>query len=121
MADEPNIYALIEALTPAQENALGHIAIGLDGMIHPRVVKALLAKGLIEEGTETLPGRVPVVVKRYAVPLHVHVVWCQWCSDHVTEEELAAIDKGGDLEPRANDPQVDSGSSIDPVGEAGTL
>jgi hypothetical protein len=96
MADEPDIYGLIDGLTPAQERALGLIAIGLDGCLHPKPVAALLAKGLIEESTETLPGRFPVKVKRYEVPLHVHVVWCQWCSDHVTAEDLAAIERGDD-------------------------
>jgi hypothetical protein len=42
----------------------------------------LVRNGLIRN--DTPPHRAAA----YYVPIHVHIQWCQWCSENVTEEEL---------------------------------
>jgi hypothetical protein len=73
-------------LTGAQERVLGLIAMNEDGGHHPKVLAALVKRGLIEEYEETLGGGLPMRIKRYRMPLHVHIQWCQWCSDSFDEE-----------------------------------
>jgi hypothetical protein len=74
-----------DALTEKQRDLLGHIAM-LGGSGHPRTIESLLKRGLIEEYSETLPGRFPVVIKRYTMPIWVHIQWCEWCSRHCAED-----------------------------------
>ena len=55
------------------------------------VFKALLDKGLIELcGVKTLGqdrfGKIQV--PEFQQPLPIHMQWCQWCSENVTEKEL---------------------------------
>lgn len=76
------LHALISGLTKRQRDVLGQIAMSCDSGHHPRVLAALLRQGLIEEGEEVLPGRLPVTVKRYRTPIAVHIAWCEWCSRH---------------------------------------
>lgn len=68
------------ALPPKQLEALGNISIGLDEGVNPRTAAALVRRGLIEEREQVLPGRIPVTVKRYEMPIHVHIRWCEWCA-----------------------------------------
>lgn len=84
----------IAKLTKAQQDVLGNIAIGLDGYHPARVIKALLAKGLIEPeeqrgyGSGNSPiDRIPITVTRYSVPLPVHIAWAQWCSEQGEEKD----------------------------------
>jgi hypothetical protein len=72
-------------LSEKQQEAFGNISIGFDGRIHPATIKVLLDRKLIEESEQVLPGRFPVKIKRYAVPTHVHIAWCEWCSKNCDE------------------------------------
>jgi hypothetical protein len=69
-----------EKLTPAQTRVLGEIALGNDSGHHLRVLAALEAGGYIVAQEETLGGRFPVTIVRYAVPIPVHMRWCAWCA-----------------------------------------
>jgi hypothetical protein len=81
-------------LPKKQEDALAQIAILSDGTDFTRsVVKALEEKGLIVGVDEATYGpssapidRIPIMVRRYHVPLPIHMEWCQWCSDHIEED-----------------------------------
>lgn len=78
--------------TRAQRNAFEQIAIGNDGWHHPRVLAALVAAGLIHryEHTENMPELpgATLTTYRYSVPLDVHMQWCAWCSENVSDEML---------------------------------
>lgn len=75
-----------DSLTRAQRRTLGLIAINQDGGHHPKVLKALMDKGLIVESTVTLPGRFPVKIKRYGMDIGAHIAWCEWCARHARGE-----------------------------------
>jgi hypothetical protein len=81
-------YTIIQRLTPRQQDVLSALAIGQDEGHHPKTLQALAAKGLIESDQETLPGRLPVIIQRYYVPLFVHIAWAQWGSEQCTEEDV---------------------------------
>ena len=69
-------------LSEHQQEAFGNIAINNDRMIHPKTAAVLVGKGLIVEYTEQMSfndGLPPMHVKRYYVPHHVHIEWCEWC------------------------------------------
>lgn len=75
------------ALTPAQRDVLGLIAVGEDGGHHPKVLAALAAKGLIVGYLENLGGNPPMTVVRWEVPIHIHMQWAQWCAEQPDEED----------------------------------
>lgn len=75
------------ALTPRQRDVLGLIAINEDGGHHPAVLAALATRGLIVPYREVLPGQPPVEVVRWTVPIHIHIQWCEWCSQQAGEEK----------------------------------
>ncbi len=70
----------MDALTEAQRTVLGNIAIGFDGGHDPRTLLALAERGLIVGYRQTLPGRPPVEVTRWEVPIGVHIAWAEWCA-----------------------------------------
>jgi len=78
-----------DSLTAKQREVLGFIAINEDGGHHPRVLESLVKKGLIVERVEKRSGGLGV--KRYSVPIPVHVQWCEYCSinvgDHVDNDK----------------------------------
>jgi hypothetical protein len=80
-----------DKLTVSQRRVLGCIAIGQDGMHHPRVLAKLESLGLIYSYDETLPPtkscRLPMTIKRWDIAsIAIHMEWCEWCSKHVTQE-----------------------------------
>lgn len=84
----------IAKLTATQQDVLGQIACGFDASHHPRVIKALLAKGLIEATERRIYGsgntamdRIPVIMTGYNVPLPVHIAWAEWASEQPEEED----------------------------------
>lgn len=76
-------------LSKAQQETLGNIAVGFNsGMYNRRTIARLIEFGLIEQVEDLiLPGRFPVHVKQYAMPIYAHIAWCEWCSKNVTEDE----------------------------------
>jgi len=68
-------------LPKRQSEVFEQIAIGNDGGHHPKVLQALLDKGLIERGEQQLGGWPPMTVYRYWVPIPIHMEWCEWCSE----------------------------------------
>lgn len=75
-----------EKLSKQETDVLGQIAINVDGGHNRQVIASLLSKGYIEEYEETLPGWPPVKVKRYSVPIGVHIRWCSWCDENYEGE-----------------------------------
>ena len=90
--DAAAVFAAIRSLSPRQRDVLGAIAINFDGGHHPRTLAVLEAKGLIVGEVGTLPPRpgdpawTAVRVRRYYVPLPIHVVWCAWCAEQPDAE-----------------------------------
>lgn len=90
--------ALFDALTVAQRDVMGQLAIDNAAALKNKpVVRQLVDLGLIATWTEDkpLPGTPVVTVKldRFAMPLAVHVAWCAWCAEHLTPEESAEVER----------------------------
>lgn len=75
-------------LTNAQQRVLGLIAINEDLGHNERVYRALEAKGLIVGEDENRGGFPPLTVRRYHVPMPVHMEWCTWCSENFSETDV---------------------------------
>lgn len=71
--------------TERQRAAFEQIGIGQDAGHHPATLAALESKGLIAS-TREIEGYPPVTIKRYHVPLPLHMQWCAWCSENVGGE-----------------------------------
>lgn len=70
-------------LSETQLQVLAMIAMNQDCGHHPRTIKSLLDKGLIVSYDEiTNWGH----LKRFNMPIDVHVHWCAWCSENYKEE-----------------------------------
>ncbi len=82
-------------LPAKQSEAFEQIALASDGAEYARgTLKALERKGLIigwdvpTYGPTRAPmDRIPLMVRRYAVPLPIHAEWCQWCADNLPDDE----------------------------------
>lgn len=86
----------IKGLKPRQRAVMHRIACGDDAMIHDATAAVLIRRGLIEMREQTLGGRFPVKIKRYDMPLHVHIPWAYWCSEHPEEDDaMKKIDSAG--------------------------
>lgn len=73
----------ISELTKRQRDVLLQISMNCDQFHHPRTLKALEDRGFIVGRDEVLGGRFPVRIRRYDVPLPVHIAVCEWASKHV--------------------------------------
>jgi len=77
-------------LTKKQIEVLSCIAFGgEDNMHHPATLKALEDKGLIVACEVKIYGkgnspidRIPMIVKRYEMPISEHIEFCRWCSEN---------------------------------------
>lgn len=74
-------------LSPQQRDVIDQIGCNIDIGHHPRTLDSLERMGLIESFNEVLGGRFPIRVKRYEMPLWVHIQWCEWCSREVTGQQ----------------------------------
>lgn len=74
-------------LSKQQLCVFGQISIGNDGGHHPKTLESLLKKGLVQREKQILPGRFPVRIWRYFVPINVHIEWCQWCHDNYSGQD----------------------------------
>lgn len=72
----------------AQRQAFERIAVSMPHGASRRTLDTLVRAGLIEYAGEAYAGRDAFgvfSVKVYAVPLPVHMQWCQWCAENVEE------------------------------------
>ena len=77
-----------KGLTKKQLEVLSCIAFGgEDSNHHPKLLKELEDKGLIESYEGKIYGkgnspidRIPVIIKRYRMPIAEHIEFCEWCS-----------------------------------------
>ena len=79
MTDHPCI-----GMTAAQRAAFEQIATNGYGPFHPKVIAALLARGLIVRSEDEILGRDAfgiISIPTYAVPIPFHMQWCEWCSE----------------------------------------
>lgn len=69
--------------TPAQRRVLDQIGCGNYSPIMAKATRdALLKAGLIEAmGARILPGRFPVHIQEFQMPLAIHMAWCLSCED----------------------------------------
>lgn len=75
---------IIEGLSEKQRHVLGMIAINEDQGHPPTTIHSLVKKQLIQAFKEQ--GKT-----FYAVPIPVHIAWCEWCSDNYKEEDDPSI------------------------------
>ena len=76
-----------DRLSPRQLAVFEQIATG-HGVGHPqRTLDSLERLNLVTSANFNVGGRPPVIVKRYIVPLPVHMAWCEWCAEQPDEEE----------------------------------
>lgn len=71
-------------MTPAQRRDFELIAINERPRGGYVTLKALKAKGLIEEDEPRIVGRDrfgDIKIPQWSVPLPVHMQWCKWCSE----------------------------------------
>jgi hypothetical protein len=68
-----------EKLTKKQTEVLREIATGNDASHHPATLKSLVEKGYISEYRQKF-GDLGGYIRRYAVPVGVHIRWCEWCA-----------------------------------------
>jgi len=77
-----------KGLTEAQFKAFGAITINQEPCCKPETIQALIDKGLIIEHKVKMFSRkgnslfdlIPITVKRYEVPMGIHIEWCDWCT-----------------------------------------
>jgi hypothetical protein len=73
-----------------QVEAFEAIATNMDPSAHHRTIKALLDKGMIECVGKKRVGRDAfgsIDIPIYAVPRNVHLQWCRWCDENVSDAE----------------------------------
>jgi len=87
-------------LTKPQLDVLGKISIGFDEGHNQKTLAVLEKLGMIVGEDQEILGlgsspldRIPLVVRRFQMPIHVHIAWCSWCEATITDEELAAADE----------------------------
>lgn len=85
-----HIKALFDTLTEKERKVLGLIAINQDGGHSPVILIKLLKLGLIESHRDPFLTRRFGLrnVNRYRMPMPIHLNWCEWCSENITEEEM---------------------------------
>lgn len=66
----------------------GLVAINQDLGHNERTLSSLVRKGYLEEFEQVIrqPGQLPLIVKRYEVPIPVHIRWCNWCSENFDDK-----------------------------------
>ena len=70
-------------LTNTQSDVFEQIAVGNDGGHNPKVLDRLEKMGLLISKSQILSKCPPVMIKRYEIPIDIHIEWCQWCSEIV--------------------------------------
>lgn len=80
--------AIAAGCTRQQVAVFEQIAMNNDGGHHPATLAVLERKGLIVGEYEPVYGpgrhpidRIPIMIRRYHVPLHVNLQWCVWASE----------------------------------------
>ena len=76
---------LIKRLSSKQREVLNNIACNQDGGHNISTLRSLAKKGLIEEYKEDQGSGFSIL--RYRVPVHVHIVWCELCSEEIGDGE----------------------------------
>lgn len=71
-----------KSLTKTQSKVFVQIATGNDAGHNRKVLDRLENMGLLTCELQQLSGFPPVAIRRYEVPITVHMEWCQWCSDN---------------------------------------
>jgi len=74
-----------DKLTPAQLRIFGEISVNEDLGHNNRVLGILKGYGLIYSYEEWI-GYPAYKVTRWEIPLHVHIVWCEWCAKNFDDE-----------------------------------
>lgn len=86
MTDHP-----CKGMTEPQREAFERIAISQHPMAQEKTIEALLKRGVIARDANEVLGRDAfgtITVPRYYVPMPVHMQWCDWASENVTDDEL---------------------------------
>lgn len=76
-----------KGMTKAQREAFELIAVNQFPACKWPTIDALLAAGVIERGpSETRKDAMGIYhIPSFFVPLPIHIQWCEWCSENVSE------------------------------------
>jgi hypothetical protein len=78
-------------LPPTQQDCLA--AYAFPGLSQPQpwaraTTASLVAKGLLERRDHDKGGG--LTVHDFEMPIAVHMAWCEWCSDEISDEDMTA-------------------------------
>ena len=79
-------------MSTAAKRAFEAIAVNEEPRCAQKTLDALQDCGLIERLCDRVVGRDAfglIKVPVYAVPLPIHVAWCEWCAENVKDEDIA--------------------------------
>lgn len=77
-----NWTKIFNSMTVAQREAACRIGFGEDQVGTADVtLKFLEKKGILESSQSILPGRLPVRITKYYMPIHVHINFCEWLAE----------------------------------------
>lgn len=84
-------------MTKAQRQAFEQIAINQQPMATHKTLLALREKGLIGY-TDKVVGRDAlgkITIPEWFVPIHVHMQWCEWCSEQPENAAVGSVQERG--------------------------
>lgn len=74
-------------LTKRQLGVFEQIATNNDSGHPQKTLDSLERRGYISSEMEQLSGFPPVQIRRYYVPIPVHIEWCQWCAKQQAKKD----------------------------------
>ena len=84
LKSDPALIRLLNSLTPAQKRVFSQICCGHSQGHHPRVLEALMEKGLVQR-LEMKDGMFTWYDYDFA-DYAVHMAWCEWIATQPEEE-----------------------------------
>ena len=78
-------------MTKVQRAAFERVAINEEPLAWGKTIDRLLERGLIQRGADRVLGRDRfgvIALPTYFVPIPVHMQFCKWASENVTEDDL---------------------------------
>lgn len=78
-----DVKRTIRSLSTKQRSVFDQLCAGNDAYHHPRTLKVLVDKGLATELLQPDSRISFLMIKRYSVPIVVHMAWAELCSEEL--------------------------------------
>lgn len=91
MKDGRNVKKNFKGLNNKQLAVFEQIAVNNDAGHNETTLRSLVSKLLIEKREEELDGWPPTIIYRYAVPVPIHMEWCEWCAENGEVEAAGEV------------------------------